>query len=108
MRHPPEKINQLTLLRFDNRFTRELPSDPLTENKRRQVHGACYSRVQPATVAAPRLVAHSPEAASLLDLSDETCRSEVFAQVFSGNLLLPGMDPHASCYGGHQFGNWAG
>ena len=22
--------------------------------------------------------------------------------------MLPDMDPHAACYGGHQFGNWAG
>lgn len=29
-------------------------------------------------------------------------------QIFSGNQLLPGMDPYACCYGGHQFGNWAG
>ena len=34
--------------------------------------------------------------------------SKYFAQVFSGNALLKGMDPHAACYGGHQFGNWAG
>ncbi len=26
----------------------------------------------------------------------------------SGNRVLPGMDPYATCYGGHQFGNWAG
>jgi len=28
--------------------------------------------------------------------------------VFGGNRLLPGMEPFAMCYGGHQFGNWAG
>lgn len=26
----------------------------------------------------------------------------------SGNVLLPGMDPAAHCYCGHQFGNFAG
>ncbi len=26
----------------------------------------------------------------------------------SGNLVLDGMNPYAMCYGGHQFGNWAG
>ena len=39
----PSKIN----LCFDNRFTRELPADPETDNYRRQVEHACYSRVQP-------------------------------------------------------------
>ncbi len=28
--------------------------------------------------------------------------------MFSGNAVLPGADPFAACYGGHQFGNWAG
>jgi len=108
MSRPPEPPDPLATLRFDNRFTRLLPADPLLENRRRQVHKSCYSRVLPAQVAAPRLVAYSREAAALLDLSDMACRSATFAQVFAGNLQLPGMDPHAACYGGHQFGNWAG
>jgi uncharacterized protein YdiU (UPF0061 family) len=108
MSRPPETINPLNALRFDNRFTSLLPADPLAENRRRQVYGACYSRVLPAQVAAPRLVAYSREAAALLDLTESACRSEIFTQVFAGNLVLPGMAPHAACYGGHQFGNWAG
>jgi uncharacterized protein YdiU (UPF0061 family) len=108
MSRPPKIPNPLTALRFDNRFTTLLPADPLAENRRRQVRGSCYSRVLPTPVTAPRLVAFSREAAALLDLSETTCRSAIFAQVFAGNLLLPGMDPHAACYGGHQFGNWAG
>jgi len=48
------------------------------------------------------------EVAQLLDLPDEVGRTPEFAEVFSGNRVLPGMDPHATCYGGHQFGNWAG
>ncbi|MDN5870853.1 MAG: YdiU family protein [Nitrococcus sp.] len=93
---------------FDNRFTRELPADPHSGNQRRLVIGACFSRVQPRPVAAPRLIAVSREAAALLDLSEGDCESAEFTQVFAGNRLLPGMDPHATCYGGHQFGAWAG
>jgi serine/tyrosine/threonine adenylyltransferase len=99
---------KLASLTFDNRFTRELPADPDTTNQRRQVMGACYSRVHPVRVSAPRLVAYSREAAALLDLSAEACESSEFVQVFSGNDLLPGMDPYATSYGGHQFGTWAG
>ncbi|MBU1568027.1 MAG: YdiU family protein [Proteobacteria bacterium] len=95
-------------LAFDNRFTRELPADPQTDNLRRQVHGACYSRVMPTRVAAPRLVAFSREVGELLDLTDATCLSPDFTEVFVGNKVLPGMDPMAMCYGGHQFGSWAG
>ena len=93
---------------FDNRFTRELPADPETTNFRRQVHGACYSRVTPTPVAAPHLIAFARDVAEQLDLSPATCESAEFVQVFSGNKLLDGMDPFAMCYGGHQFGNWAG
>jgi len=98
----------LESLTFDNRFTRELPADPETTNQRRQVMGACYSFVQPVKVAAPQLVAYSRETAALLDLSAETCESDDFLQVFVGNHLPAGMEPYATCYGGHQFGNWAG
>lgn len=105
---PERKPNTLENLNFDNRFVRNLPCDPNTANTRRQVTGACYSRVNPTPAAAPGLVAFSPESARLLDLKDETCRSDLFTRVFTGNHLLPGMDPFAMCYGGHQFGNWAG
>jgi len=100
--------NRLEDLVFDNRFIRELPADSETANTRRQVFGACYSRVSPTPVAKPQLVAYSREVAGLLGLSEKVCQSDEFAQVFAGNRLLPGMDPYATCYGGHQFGYWAG
>ena len=97
-----------TDIRFDNRFVRDLPGDPDPENKRRQVHGAAYSRGMPKKAASPRLVAYSREVADILGFSQSFCESNIFLKVFSGNLLLPGMDPYAACYGGHQFGSWAG
>ena len=108
MSRPPDPANPLASLRFDNRFTRMLPADPVTENSRRQVFNACYSRVVPVRPVAPQLVAYSPETAALIDLDAAACASPLFTRVFSGDLVLPGMDPHAACYGGHQFGNWAG
>ncbi len=98
----------LSALKFDNCFVRELPADPDSSNQLRQVHSACYSRVTPTPVVAPQLVAFSQEVAELLNLKNETCKSKEFAQIFVGNKLLLGMDPYATCYGGHQFGNWAG
>lgn len=95
-------------LKFDNRFTAELPADPEAGARRRQVHKAAYSWVEPTKVAAPEMVSYSLEAAQLLDLSDADCQTEQFTQVFAGNRLLDGMQPYAMCYGGHQFGNWAG
>src|SRR5690554_2814011 len=95
-------------LRFDNVFLRELPGDPETGPRLRQVAGAAWSRVDPTPVAAPRLVAHSPEMARALGFSQADVASAEFARVFAGNALLPGMEPFASNYGGHQFGHWAG
>ncbi|WP_038249604.1 protein adenylyltransferase SelO [Ghiorsea bivora] len=95
-------------LRFDHTFIDKLPADPVTHSVRRQVVEACYSFVSPKTTAAPKLLIHSPEVAELLDLSDKDCHSDLFTQVFSGNALLDDMKPYAMCYGGHQFGNWAG
>lgn len=95
-------------LHFNNRFVRELPADPDSENVRRQVLAACYSFVNPTKVAAPYLIAYSPEIAADIGLSPHDCEAKQFANVFAGNELLPGMQPHAQCYGGHQFGNWAG
>ena len=93
---------------FNNHFVRELPADPETANHPRQVSGVCYSHVQPTAVSGPQLVAYSPEVAEQLDLPIETIESDDFVQVLAGNRLLEGMEPYAMCYGGHQFGNWAG
>src|SRR5512141_507149 len=95
-------------LRFDNAFVRELPADVQEDNRRRQVHGALYSRVQPTPVRAPRLLAHAREVAALLGLTEDDVASPAFAEVFGGNALLEGMEPFAANYGGYQFGQWAG
>ena len=95
-------------LDFDNRFVRELPADPSTDPGRRQVHGALYSRVQPTPVAAPRLVAWSRECADLLGLAAQDVQSPAFVAAMAGNALVPGSEPYAANYGGHQFGHWAG
>ena len=97
-------IDQLS---FENVFTRALPADPERGPQRRQVHGACYSRVRPTPVRSPRLLAFSNEVAALLGI-DREASGELLAQVLGGNRVLDGMDPYAACYGGHQFGGWAG
>ncbi|MEM1179911.1 MAG: YdiU family protein [Acidobacteriota bacterium] len=94
--------------RFTNRFTHELPADPSDDNRPRQVPEAAFSRVQPTPVRAPRIIASSREMAATLDLTPDDLASPVLAEVLGGNRVLSGMDPFAACYGGHQFGNWAG
>ena len=97
-----------TRLHFDNRFITELPGDPEEGPRIRQVRGALWSRVMPTPVASPRLLAWSPECAALVGLDAEDAGAQWFAEVFGGNRLVPGMQPYAANYGGHQFGNWAG
>ena len=99
---------QMQQLRFDNRFVAELPGDPSADPRPRQVLGACWSPARPTPVPAPRLLAHSPEVAALVGLTPADVAAPAFAEVFAGNGLLPGMVPFAACYGGHQFGQWAG
>ena len=96
------------MLTFENRFLNSLPGDANPRNHPRQVHGAVWSRVLPARVAAPQLIAYSPEVAAQLGLDAAAMRSPAMVEALSGNGLLPGMEPYATAYAGHQFGNWAG
>jgi uncharacterized protein YdiU (UPF0061 family) len=96
------------MLDFDNLFVRDLPGDPEALNVPRQVFGACWSPVDPTPVAAPRLLAYSREVAAALDLDEQAMAAPALLAALAGNALLPGMVSYASCYGGHQFGQWAG
>ncbi|MDR2111625.1 MAG: YdiU family protein [Candidatus Accumulibacter sp.] len=96
------------MLCFDNRLVRELPGDGDARPHPRQVLGALWSPVSPTPVAAPRLIAWSREMAELLGLSERELHSPEWLAALSGNGLLPGMSTYATCYGGHQFGFWAG
>lgn len=95
-------------LTFDNQFTAALPGDPESGPRQRQISHALFARVMPKPAAQPQMVHYSQEVAESLGLSTAQCRSDEFVQAFSGTRILSGMDPHATCYGGHQFGNWAG
>ena len=101
-------MSALKNLRFDNRFTGSLPCDDVEGSDSRQVVGAFYSRVKPAVVQDPKLIALSVETSELLGIAPNEIRQQEFVEVLAGNHPLAGMDTHAACYGGHQFGHWAG
>ncbi|MBW7903227.1 MAG: YdiU family protein [Rhodocyclaceae bacterium] len=92
---------------FDHRFARRLPGESGPPRQPRQVYGACWSDVPPTPVAEPRLLAWSDDLAATLGLAPPDEAPDI-AEVLAGNRLLPGMRPIAACYGGHQFGQWAG
>lgn len=104
-----KSFNKLVVqLTFDNRFINSLPGTLEASIKPRQTHGVCWARVLPTAVSKPTLLAYSSEVADLLNLSDEDIHSAEFLAAFAGNSLLKGMEAYATCYGGHQFGSWAG
>jgi serine/tyrosine/threonine adenylyltransferase len=95
-------------LHISDTFSTALPADKDTSNSRRQVKGAAFAYVTPRVPSNPKLLHFSKEAAALLGLSEEDCKSDEFLKVFSGAEVLTGSKPYAMCYAGHQFGNWAG
>ena len=93
---------------FDNSFVRSLPADPVLVNRPRQVQNACYTRVEPTPVAAPRLLGWSDPLGRQLGIGRPSDAGDPLVEVLAGNRVLPGMQPYAARYGGHQFGHWAG
>ena len=96
------------MLTFDDRFVRELPADPSEANVPRAVRGACFTRVAPTAVRAPKLVHFAREVAADLGLSASDFDDPELIEALACSRVLEGMKPYAACYGGHQFGHWAG
>jgi uncharacterized protein YdiU (UPF0061 family) len=100
--------DSFSTLSVESNFVAALPADPVLDNRPRQVRNASYTRVDPTPVAAPRLLAWSDETGEMLGLARPASPDGLAAEVLGGNRVLPGMQPYAARYGGHQFGHWAG
>jgi hypothetical protein len=85
-------MKSLRELRFDNTYAR-LPA-------------GFHSRVNPAPLAGAHMVSVSPAAAGLLDLAVEGLHGPEALAWLGGEQPLPGGDPVAMCYAGHQFGHF--
>jgi serine/tyrosine/threonine adenylyltransferase len=95
-------------LNLNDTFNRELPADSMMKNYIRQVPNACFSYVEPTPPERPSLVHYSPPMLEAIGLNEIDAASKEFLNVFSGQEIYPATQPFAMCYGGHQFGNWAG
>ena len=95
-------------LNIAHNFTENLPADSFSSNKIRQVNNACYSFVTPKITKRPELIHVSKEMLELLGISVEASKTNDFLKVFTGNKVVENTTPYAMCYGGHQFGHWAG
>jgi len=85
-------MRKLEELQFDNTYAR-LPA-------------AFYSRVAPTALPDPYLVSFNAAAAELIDLAPQEAARPEFAEYFSGGRTLPGAEPLAMLYAGHQFGSY--
>ncbi|KAK9975636.1 hypothetical protein ABG768_020877 [Culter alburnus] len=104
-----QSLTPLQRLKFNNIALKTLPLDSSLEPGSRTVRGACFSRVEPQPLLKPTIVALSEPALALLGLNaDEVLRDPHAAEYLSGSRVIPGSEPAAHCYCGHQFGQFAG
>ncbi|KAK0386479.1 hypothetical protein NLU13_6314 [Sarocladium strictum] len=108
-------------------FTESLPADvlfptpaashqtPRGEIRPRQVRNAVFTWVRPEQQKDPELLAVSPAALRDIGIKASEATTEDFKQFVAGNKLYgwdeeksEGGYPWAQCYGGFQFGQWAG
>lgn len=90
---------------FEKNFVLHFPGDESGSRQPRQTPGVLWSKAVPTPVAAPKLLAWSEELAEQLGLN---APNEKDVLILGGNAVADTMYPYAACYGGHQFGHWAG
>ena len=65
-----------------------------------------YARLEPAPVAAPKLVRVNAPLAEMLGIDPEALRGPDGVAMLSGNAVPAGAEPMALAYAGHQFGHF--
>ena len=86
-------MTTLTQLRFNNTFAK--------------LGKQFFTALAPQAIKSPRLVSASGSVADLLGLDRDELNQSSFVEYFSGKKLLPGCEPLAMVYAGHQFGVYA-
>ena len=99
----------LDAVTFDNSFVRELPGDPSDEPRRARCAARATRACQPDAGRARRACSRGrDEVGGLLGLERPRPTTACSPRCSAATACCPGMQPYAACYGGHQFGNWAG
>ena len=108
-----------------NNFTSKLPPDPAFPTPKdshdaprlalgpRMVRDALYTFVRPVPVPHSELLGVSPRAMKDVGLEPHEAETQDFKDLVAGNKIFwtekdGGIYPWAQCYGGWQFGSWAG
>ena len=89
-----DNLRMTRYLTWNNRFAR------LGEN--------FYTRLQPQSLPEPYWISRNQAVARELGIEAGWFESQDVLQALSGSGVLPGSEPLASVYSGHQFGQWAG
>ncbi len=87
-------------------FSKNLIADSLLLNQPRQVINANFSFVMPKHTKLPKWVHFNKTL--LKELGIEFNTDQEALEILSGNTTFSDFTPYAMCYGGHQFGHWAG
>ncbi len=73
-----------------------------------QLGSSFHTHLNAQSLASPYWVGRSRAVAKALGLEDNWLERDDALKALTGNALLPGSQPLASVYSGHQFGQWAG
>lgn len=124
--HKNKKMQtSISKLRITNRLTALLDADPLgkadpfkvpetphpASKTPRKVAKSHFSFAHPEQCPSPQLASIVSSTASLIGLdikNQSAAERKELVDVLAGNACVPMSHPWALCYGGHQFGSWAG
>ena len=123
--HSTASLTTLVNIPKSNNFTTKLPPDPMFPTPAdshkaprqklgpRMVRDALYTFVRPEPTEQAELLGVSTAALKDIGLASEEASSDELKEVVAGNKFYwiegeGGIYPWAQCYGGWQFGSWAG
>lgn len=104
-------VTRFCNLKIANSLVQHLVADQSIVSGPRQVLNAHFSYVIPEKSSNPTLVTIVPLLAAELgiDVTNQTFEErQEMLNILAGNELIPSCKSWALCYGGHQFGSWAG
>ena len=87
---------------WETRFLQSTPGEVIVNSKPREVVQSCWVGAEPEKHANISLIGWTDSVAAMFGI--QKARHLEFA----GQKIVNGMQPFAHCYGGHQFGQWAG
>ena len=87
---------------WETRFLQSTPGEVIVNSKPREVVQSCWVGAEPEKHGNISLIGWTDSVAAMFGI--QKARHLEFA----GQKIVNGMQPFAHCYGGHQFGQWAG